>query len=131
MKTLLNPWFLIGCIIWLIVITSRKLGHPLPYINGHINDAFAIPVIANLGLWFQRSVIYKSGYYVLSPWHVVFIVGYVSLVFEGLLPRLSRIYTADWIDVLLYGIGGLFFYMVMNRPIRAARTAATPGEKNA
>jgi len=117
MKTLLNPWFLAGCITWLIVITSRKLGHPLPYINGYINDAFAIPVIANLALWFQRMVVYKSSYYVLSPWHVVFIVVYVSVVFEGLLPWLSKIYTADWMDVLLYCIGGLFFYFVMNKPV--------------
>jgi hypothetical protein len=116
MKTLLNPWFVIGCLTWLIVLTTRKLGHPLPYINGHINDAFAIPVIANLGLWFQRVFIIKSNYYVLSPLQVIFIVGYVSLVFEGLLPLISKIYTADWIDVLLYIFGGLFFYVVMNKP---------------
>ena len=117
MKTLLNPWFLAGCLTWLIVITSRKLGHPLPYINGYINDAFAIPVIANLALWFQRVVMYKTNYYVLSRWHVVFIVVYVSLVFEGLLPNLSKIYTADWMDVLLYCVGGLFFYLAMNKPV--------------
>jgi hypothetical protein len=126
MKTVLNPWFLVGCVTWLIVITYRKFGHPLPYINGHINDAFAIPVIADLGLWFQRVVIYKSNHYVLSPWHVVFIVVYVSLVFEGLLPRLSKVYTGDWIDVLLYCIGGMFFYLVMNKPLMEIRRAETP-----
>ena len=117
MKTLLNPWFITGCLTWLIVLTARKLGHPLPYINGHINDAFAIPVIANLGLWFQRVFIIKNNYYVLSPGHVIFIVVYVSLVFEGLLPLISKTYTADWMDVLLYIFGGLFFYKVMNRPL--------------
>jgi hypothetical protein len=117
MKTLLNPWFLAGCAIWLIVIVLRKTGHPLPYLNGYLTDAFAIPVIANLGLWFQRVFIYKSNYYVLSIWHVVFIVVYVSVVFEGLLPWLSAKYTADWIDVLLYCVGGLFFYCVMNKPV--------------
>ncbi|MDF2431932.1 MAG: hypothetical protein JWP44_1563 [Mucilaginibacter sp.] len=114
MKTLLNPWFIAGCIIWIVVITTRKLGHPLPYVNGYINDAFAVPVIANLGLWFQRVVIIKSNYYVLAPRHVIFIVLYLAIFFEGLLPWLSKNYTADWIDVLLYVIGGLFFYRVMN-----------------
>ncbi|SHN31418.1 hypothetical protein [Mucilaginibacter sp. OK098] len=117
MKTLLNKWFIASCLIWLIVITSRKLGHPLPLINGYIDDAIAIPVIANLGLWFQRVVIIKNNYYVLSKWHVVFIVAYVSLIFEGLLPLFSKTYTADWIDVLLYIIGGVFFYRVMNKAV--------------
>jgi hypothetical protein len=116
MKTLLNPWFIAGCLIWVIVLTARKLGHPLSYINGYITDVFAIPVIANLGLWFQRVFIIKNNYYVLAPWHVIFIVLYLVLVFEILLPLLSKTYTPDWIDVLLYIIGGLFFYRVMNVP---------------
>jgi hypothetical protein len=124
MKTLLNPWFITGCIVWAIVITARKLGHPLPYINGNINDAFAIPVIANLGLWFQRVFIIKNNYYVLAPWHIIFIVGYVSFVFEGWLPLVSNAYTADWIDVLLYIIGGVFFCTVMNKPVTVERTAS-------
>lgn len=121
MKTLLNPWFIAGCLTWIVVITFRKLGHPLPYVNGFINDAFAIPVIANLGLWFQRMFVIKNNYYVLAPWHVIFIVIYVSLVFEGLLPLLSKAYTADWTDVTLYVFGGIFFYVIMNKPIAKSR----------
>lgn len=121
MKTLLNKWFIAGCLIWLIVFIMRKLNHPLPFINGYIDDAIAIPVIANLGLWFQRVAVIKNNYYVLSKWHVVFITVYVALIFEGLLPWLSKAYTADWIDVLLYIIGGVFFYRVMNKPLAEVR----------
>jgi hypothetical protein len=116
MRTLLNPWFIAGCATWIIVMTARQLGHPVPYLNGYINDLFAIPVIANLALWFQRAVMYRSEYYVLAPWHVIFIVAYVSVAFEGALPRFSVRYTADWADVVMYVIGGFFFYFVMNRP---------------
>ena len=123
MKTLLNPWFITGCLVWVIVLTARKSGHPLPFVNGNINDAFAIPVIANLALWYQRVFIIKNNYYVLSPLQVTFIVVYVSVIFELLLPTISRSYTADWIDVMLYGIGGLFFYLVMNRPVIKQRPA--------
>jgi hypothetical protein len=117
MKTLLNRWFVAGCLVWLVLITARKLGHPVPFINGYLNDLLAIPVIANLGLWFQRVFIIKNNYYVLAPRHVVFIVIYVIVIFEALLPAWSSIYTADWADILLYIIGGLFFYKVMNMPI--------------
>jgi hypothetical protein len=121
MKTLFNKWFIANCIIWLGVISTRKLGHPIPYINGYIDDAIAIPVIASLALCFQRVVIFKNNYYVLSVWHVVFVTAYVSIAFEVILPLISKTYTGDWIDVLLYIIGAVFFYRVMNKPVVEVR----------
>jgi hypothetical protein len=118
MKTLLNPWFIAGCVIWAIVITTRKLGHPMPpLINGYVDDLFAVPVIANLSLWYMRKLVIRSDYYVLSAWKVVFIVIYLTLVFEIFLPFISKKYTGDWIDAGSYVVGGFFFYFVMNRPI--------------
>jgi len=121
MKTLLNKWFITGCLIWLIVFITRKLHHPIPYLNGYITDVFAIPVIATLALCFQRVVVFKSDFYTLSVWHLVFITMYVSLAFEVLLPRLSKTYTGDWVDVGLYIVGGVFFYKVMNKPVLEIR----------
>jgi hypothetical protein len=121
MKTLRNPWFFTGILAWAIVILFRKLGHPLPFVNNYLGDLFAIPVIANLGLWFQRVFIIKNNYYVLGVWQVIFVVVYVSFIFEGMLPLVSKTYTADWIDVLLYIVGGIFFFEVMNRPVAEIR----------
>jgi hypothetical protein len=121
MRTLLNPWFIAGCLVWLTVMITRALGHPLPYVNGFITDVFAVPVIASISLWLQRVFIIKNNYYVLSPMQVIFIVIYLSLLFEWLLPMTSEIYTGDWIDVLLYLVGGLFFYGVMNKPVVVER----------
>jgi len=117
MKTLLNPWFIVCFVAWAVVIAARKTDHPIPYLNGYTGDICCIPVIANLGLWFQRVFIIKNNYYVLSAGRVAFIVIYVSIVFEGLLPWFSKTYTADWIDVMLYALGGFFFYRVMNKPL--------------
>jgi len=121
MKTLLNKWFVSGCIMWVIVTIIRKSGHPLPLLNGYINDVLAIPLIANLGLWFQRVFVIRNNYYVLSPWHVIFIVVYVSVLFELALPYYSKTYTGDWIDVILYLAGGIFFYLIINKPIIAEK----------
>ncbi len=117
MKTLLNPWFILGCLTWVVIYASREFGYPLPFVNGYIDDLFAIPVIANLTLCLMRVAIIRSNYYVLSASKVVFVVVYVSLVFEVILPLLSKRYTRDWLDALLYAIGGLFFYLVMNKPL--------------
>ncbi|MEO6979960.1 MAG: hypothetical protein ABJA76_14070 [Mucilaginibacter sp.] len=122
MKTLLNRWFITGCIVWLMVFVTRKLHCPIPFINGYITDVFAIPVIATLALCFQRAVVFKTDFYTLSKWHVIFITFYVSVAFELLLPWLSKTYTGDWVDVGLYCIGGMFFYKVMNRPVVEVRS---------
>ena len=98
-------------------MTTRRLHHPIPIFNGYIDDAFAVPVIASLALCFQRVVIIRSDYYVLSAGKVTFIVIYLALVFEVFLPLISKKYTGDWIDAGLYVVGGLFFYWVMNKPI--------------
>ena len=116
MKTLLNPIFLTGCLVWLLLFILKKT-HPVPYLNGYIADAFAIPVIANLGLWFQRVFVYKNNGYVLKFGHVVFILIYVTLVFEIILPRYSNRYTADCLDAMLYIAGGVFFFRLMNKPL--------------
>ena len=90
--------------------------HPIPFVNGYINDAVAIPVIANLSLWYLRVLIIKNNYYILSTLHVIFIVVYTAVTFEILLPYFSRAYTADGVDVLLYAAGGVFFHKIMNKP---------------
>jgi len=118
MKTLLNKWFLFGCFFWLITLIARKTGQPIAYLNGYIGDAFAVPVIANISLWFQRVFIIRNNYYVLAKWHVVFIFFYLTILFEVILPCFSKRYTADFFDVLLYFIGSLLFYFVMNKPAK-------------
>jgi hypothetical protein len=104
---------------------TRKTGHPLlPVINGYVDDAFAIPVIANLSLCYMRGFVIRSNYYVLSGWKVAFIVIYLTIVFEVFLPAISKTYTSDWIDTSLYVVGGFFFYFVMNKPLLSRKQKA-------
>ena len=124
MRTLLNPWFIAGCLLWLVVHYCRRSGHFLPpVINNYIDDAFAVPVLATLALCFMRLLVIRNNYYVLSPWKTGFIVLYLAVVFEVFLPSLSKTYTSDPIDAMLYAAGGVFFYLVMNKPIVIRRPA--------
>ncbi|RYE18870.1 MAG: hypothetical protein EOP42_30020 [Sphingobacteriaceae bacterium] len=119
MKTLLNPWFIVFCAAWTILYVARITHHPILYLNGHLADFLAVPVIANLGLWFQRVLIYKRSTYILKLGHIIFIVLYLSVVFEWLLPKYHpEIFTGDWTDILLYVFGGIFFFWVMNKPLQ-------------
>lgn len=118
MKTLLNPWFIFFCGIWAVFYFARMTHHPITLLNGHLTDLLAVPILANLGLWFQRNLVGKRSIYVLKPGHVIFIVIYTSIVFEGLLPKYDPAkFTGDWLDVLLYIFGGIFFLWKMNKPL--------------
>ena len=118
MKSLTNYWFISFCLLWLIVFTGRNLGMTIPYFNNYVTDLLAVPVIANLGLAFQRGFVEKSGSWCFKPGHLIFITAYTSLVFEFILPKYSDNYTADLMDVVMYITGGLFFWKIMNRPGR-------------
>ena len=118
MKTLLNRWFIAFCLIWSVLYFAKITHHPILFLNGYLADFLAVPVLANLGLWFQRIFIDKRSMYILKAGHVIFIVIYLSIAFEWLLPAYHpERFTGDWIDVLLYIIGGLFFFWVMNKPL--------------
>lgn len=117
MKTLSNYWFIAFCLVWLLIKTSRNFGLSIPGFNNHLTDLLAIPVISNLALAFQRKFIEKSEIYCLKPGHILFIVAYTALVFEFILPRYSDNYIADILDVLMYVLGGLIFWSLMNRPV--------------
>jgi hypothetical protein len=123
MKTLLNPWFIVFCSIWAVLYFARITHHPVLYLNGHLGDFLAVPVLANLGLCFQRIFIDKRSTYVLKPGHLVFIVLYLSIAFEWLLPKYHpETFTGDWTDTVLYVIGGVFFWLIINKPISAKST---------
>ena len=47
----------------------------------------------------------------LSILKVIFGVVYFSFLFEFLLPQLSEKYTADWLDVIMYSIGGFLYFL--------------------
>lgn len=115
MKTLRNFWFISFCLLWTILYVGRRTGHHLPEpVNNHLADLLAVPVLARCGLAFQRYV-RKDEKLQLNDPQILFIVIYLSVVFELILPWFSMRFTGDVLDVLCYGAGGLFYRRFMNR----------------
>lgn len=100
---------IITIIISLVYVIHRFLMHsPISYLN----DVACIPVIAGISLM-CLNLIFKN-IYRLSIYQVAFIVIYVSVMFEFILPRFDDRVTADLIDVFCYQIGGLAYYILIN-----------------
>jgi hypothetical protein len=118
MATLKNTWFIAFSLVWVIIFTLTKLHIYLPNIfQFYTLDLIAVPVLANLGLWFLRFLL-QDDHLKMKPWQLLFIVLIVSIFFEVLMPIYnSKRYSADILDVFCYIFGGLFFWLVMNKAI--------------
>lgn len=83
------------------------------FIKNHLNDLLCLPIVLKV----CQSVIQyvKSDDTIYLTFLQIFMVclGY-SIFFEWYLPSYHPRYTADYIDVLLYNIGGVVFYGIEN-----------------
>lgn len=98
----------------LALIILRKTGVIVPFVTNYFTDLLAVPIICSLALAFQRRFVEPAGYR-FKAGHVIFVVVYTAIVFEWLLPQFTARYTADGIDVVLYILGGLLFWFLLNK----------------
>lgn len=91
-----------------LVIRFSEYSSPL-WLNSYLADLLCMPILLSLSLLSLRYL-KRLPHFLFKPVHVLFALLYVSLVFEWLLPSYSSSYTADPLDLLMYGLGaGLFF----------------------
>jgi len=115
MKIQTAIWFWPFLATCLFSYSSNKLGYRFPdLIQFYLSDLLAIPVVATLGLCLMKFL-RQQKHYVLLKWQIVYVVITFCFAFELLLPLLMRRYTGDILDILMYFLGGLFFWKMMNK----------------
>lgn len=110
-------WGAVG--IYTVLLVLKKTGVYIPLISDYLSDLLVMPVVLSIALWAVRSTRTPKGEerqeYFFRWWHVAFTVGFYSLLFEVLFPQLTDRFTADPWDVLAYAVGGVLFFLVLNR----------------
>lgn len=111
MTILRHPIFITLTTLAAFVYISSMTGLALPkIISFYLNDLLCMPVVLSICLVIMRRLKRKSHLYIpLSA--IVVITAYFSFHFEWLLPKFLERYTGDIIDVGLYIIGALLFYV--------------------
>ncbi len=90
------------------------LAFPPYFMRNYFEDLLALPIILGIALVFQRSVTYRDNNHILSNFQIGSTAVLVAIVFELILPFNYSNYYADWLDVLCYTLGALFFKVFVN-----------------
>lgn len=108
-----QPFFLLGICLYIMVVILRTFNIHLPYINDYLTDFIGVGIITFLCNYISNRFIFFTPNKVYPSWFTLFLVIYLSIVFEGILPKLSPRYTADPFDVIAYTLGGLTYIFLI------------------
>jgi hypothetical protein len=87
----------------------ETLGIYVPILYSYLDDLLCLPVVLAI-IKIIHHLLYKNQNTMSLPKkHVVLAVCLFSIIFEGLLPKISSRFTGDVIDVLLYFVGALLY----------------------
>lgn len=86
---------------------------PPEMVNNYLNDFLCMPLILKLSQLVARFI--KSDKRLMIPVPLqITLTALFCLYFEYILPKFNVRYTSDWIDVVLYFLGFLFYTNVEN-----------------
>lgn len=96
----------------LTIYARQRLQLPLPeLINNYMNDLLCMPLLLG-ALTFIIRHLKKDKTFTFPFLFVLFLASYYAVYFEYYLPKVNARYTADWIDVALYFIGGIAYFFL-------------------
>lgn len=77
-------------------------------VNNHLNDVLCMPIVLKISLYSVRFI--KSEKRIKLPLLLQILVTLIFIIyFEGVLPITHQRYTADFLDVVAFTLGLLFF----------------------
>jgi len=118
MKLIWNTYFISLCLLYII---NKFLGTPLAttsflyiFLKNHLNDFLYMPIVLTICLAVVRWVKSLSNY-LLNLGMIIGMTVFSSVVFEWIGPSYFVHTTGDWIDVVMYVLGGSFYYVLQKK----------------
>jgi hypothetical protein len=119
MSIVKNSFFLIPVLLFLInQLLEKAFKIFIPLVHAYFDDLLALPVILGITLQLYRLMHPKKEAFSFTKIQIFIALIYVSVVFEWFLPKFSKTYTSDLMDVVCYSLGALYYYFLINPPIK-------------
>jgi hypothetical protein len=99
-----------GC--WCLVQYTRSIHHPIPFLNNHLTDFVFIPIISHFALECHKTICPDTPLKRIPLFYLLIIAAYVSVVYELILPVAGFQTRADFMDVIAYHLGAIFYYRI-------------------
>ena len=117
MKTLSKPIAIVILAVGLLLYLANIFELNLPdWIRFYAADLLCMPLVLIVILALLRFL-YKNDNFKIPLSAIISLTAYYALFFEWLLPKISQRYTADWLDVLMYAIGAIAFYVPQKKKL--------------
>jgi len=97
----------------LLSIKRFELGLP-DVLSSYLADLICMPLLLSSTLLLIRWIKHIPHFY-LQIGHIAFVLCYVSIVFEYVLPRYHSTYTSDILDICCYALGATSFFFMQKR----------------
>lgn len=113
-----QPLFVASAGIYAAYQLATRAGHWVPpdWAGRWLADLLCMPVVLTVALAAQRGGRRRPTFTLPDAW-LVLAWAFVSVWFEVLAPRwVPARYTADWFDVVAYGLGTWGYRQWLNRP---------------
>ncbi|MCX8148753.1 magnesium citrate secondary transporter [Thermaurantimonas aggregans] len=96
----------------------EKFGIFIPYVHSYFDDLIAVP--ATLGLTkFLMYFIHRNTYkHLYTPFQIFVVICMFSVYFEWYLPEKYPYHYRDYVDILCYVVGGIFYYHFIQKKSR-------------
>lgn len=99
-------------IVAMTVYFMKQNKHELPVIiNNYLNDLLCLPIVLGI-ITYTIRYLKKDPQFKLPLFFVICLATYYAVYFEYYQPKVNVRYTSDWIDVILYYIGGISYFFV-------------------
>lgn len=122
LKTLRNKyWLMSAATVLLHQLIQHGMAQNIPFVDSYLDAFLSIPVLLGLMLQERQLLIdkflptFRPTSYWFSLLEVVVATILLAVIFEELLPIYCLGYTRDSWDYFAYGLGAVFFYLMINR----------------
>ena len=100
--------------IFLLNLFLLKFFRLPPFFSYYLNDLLCLPVVLGICLCIIRKFS-KNKRLQISLFSALSLAAFYSVYFEIYLPQVTERYTADIVDVLLYFLGAIAFWLVQKK----------------
>lgn len=119
-KTLRHPLVFVSILLFLVhQIIEKGFNYSIPISDAYLDDLVCMPIILGLGTQIIQWIHPVKNLYFLDKNAIIITVVFYSILFEAILPFVNpSIYTADWIDIVMYSVGAILFYNIVSKKVK-------------